>query len=548
MKTKMVLFFILLAFKSFSQYFSITYLPSETLDCGNESWKLVFYDEFNGSQINSEKWATFYNDSAPVSSCLHCRIHDFSENNIYFDQNVTVDQGKLKLIAKRESAQWLGYTKNYTSGMVQSKSKFFLGKFEIMAKIPYGQGFWPAFWLFGEDENEIDVFEFGTENTHADNTNLRAKIDGNIEDWKETYNSTIDFSAGFNKYTLEWEQFEIIYKVNDIVIRRIPRYATLMQNYLYCGSQISEGTYLYNILMPDYPLNVILNLAVSSSTTGYGDEPLPTTTFPNEYLIDYIRIYQKIPNSGYQDLCAGRGISGPNVICSGSKTYTFTGESSNLVWSVSPNLVIDNQSAKTITVHPLNTSVNAAAWIKSSDDIPCTQSGYTKNIWIGRPTLPIVGDIELIVRQNGFAHLNYPSGTVSSVVWSKSGDLTSISGTLTDAIYKAGASAGIGYVYANVSNTCATIRQEMEVYVANVKFNLYPNPCSEYVMIDIFDEELKDEMDLRCIIYDLNHNPILEKNVIFGTNKLPITNYKGLSYLTITKGKDLLFSTSLIVN
>ena len=39
--------------------------------------------------------------------------------------------------------------KDYSSGMIESYDDFRYGKFEASVKIPDGNYYWPAFWLFG---------------------------------------------------------------------------------------------------------------------------------------------------------------------------------------------------------------------------------------------------------------------------------------------------------------------------------------------------------------------------------------------------------------
>ena len=105
-----------------------------------------------------------------------------SLNNVFFDQGV------CKIVAKKEfllrkSVSWMDDTVKlsdglanlrhyiYSSANIWSKKKFGFGKYEIRCKIPSGMGFWPAFWLYGNDQinkeksSEIDVFEFWSGNT-----------------------------------------------------------------------------------------------------------------------------------------------------------------------------------------------------------------------------------------------------------------------------------------------------------------------------------------------------------------------------------------------
>jgi beta-glucanase (GH16 family) len=79
--------------------------------------------------------------------------------------NVYLQSGKLIIEAREES---LG-GKNYTSTRMTTKGKkyFKYGRIDIRAKLPVGQGVWPALWMMPEENKfggwpssgEIDIME-----------------------------------------------------------------------------------------------------------------------------------------------------------------------------------------------------------------------------------------------------------------------------------------------------------------------------------------------------------------------------------------------------
>lgn len=288
----------------------------------SDDWKLIFYDEFNGNSIDASKWVTYY-PYAGNGECEFCRTHG-NEGQIYKDENIIVNNGTLKLIAKRENASWFGQTREYTSGMIHSTNsfKFLYGKFEMRGKIPYGMGFWPAFWLYGDEGNEIDIFEFGCQRPNILYTNVHK----NGSDSSSGFMGS-DFSNAFHIYTVEWSPSKIIFKVD--------------------GSEIRNMSWIP--LIPDNPLNIILNLAIGNNDTPFTRSPNSSTLLPNQFEIDWVRVYQKDPQSGFCDLCGEREILGSNIICGGNhETYTFNGNFLNLKWQVSSNLIIDNIINNTI--------------------------------------------------------------------------------------------------------------------------------------------------------------------------------------------------------
>ena len=71
-----------------------------------------------------------------------------NEMQYYTDrpENVVVENGVLKITAIREP--YMG--SSYTSARIVTKGLYerAYGRFEARIKLPWGQGLWPAFWLF----------------------------------------------------------------------------------------------------------------------------------------------------------------------------------------------------------------------------------------------------------------------------------------------------------------------------------------------------------------------------------------------------------------
>ena len=274
--------------------------------CGTQPWKLVFEDEFNGNNLNKDNWVTYFPyTSTGDDNCAYCRDGG-PGGQIYKDSNVVVSNGLLKLIAKREDVTWLAEKRKYSSGMIFSRPVFEHGKFEIKCKIPYGMGFWPAFWIFGGIGTEIDMFEFGTQNPEHLRYGMgkwrnQKKIAG-----KGVSIDDIDFSKDFHKYTLIWEPFFITFNIDDKEIGRFTRFISASGMPIeYCC--LEKGTY---IVEPAYPegepnkLNIIANLAVGVDGGPFTDAPNAQTILPNQFEIDYIKVYQRdstvVENKGCQ--------------------------------------------------------------------------------------------------------------------------------------------------------------------------------------------------------------------------------------------------------
>ena len=121
---------------------------------------LVWSDEFNGTSLNATDWTVDIGNGCPT-------LCGWGNNELeyYRSQNVTVTGGNLVLTAKAESYGG----SSFTSGKVhtQGKQSFLYGRMEMRAKLPVGDGMWPAFWMMPQNDvyggwaasGEIDIME-----------------------------------------------------------------------------------------------------------------------------------------------------------------------------------------------------------------------------------------------------------------------------------------------------------------------------------------------------------------------------------------------------
>ncbi len=108
-----------------------------TLTPLEDSWELVWSDEFDGEEIDTANWG--YEEGYVRNQ----------EQQYYTTrpENASVVDGKLVISARREEFE--GY--EYTSASLHTlgKQEFQYGRFEIRARIPTGSGSWPAWWAMG---------------------------------------------------------------------------------------------------------------------------------------------------------------------------------------------------------------------------------------------------------------------------------------------------------------------------------------------------------------------------------------------------------------
>lgn len=244
-----------------------------------DEWKLVWQDEFDGDKLDYSKWEIEVNAFGGGNN----------ELQIYTDrqENVRVANGNLILEAKRDHASILGTQRDYSSGKIRSKNRgdWKYGRFEFRAKLPSGQGIWPAIWMMPTENTygtwaasgEIDIMEFKGQETN--------QVWGTLhygQQWPNNKHSgtqfklkTGNFCDDFHLFALEWEAGKIRWLVDGEVYQEQSKWHS------------SGG----NFPAPfDQPFHVILNLAVGG---GFVGEVGSSTTFPSQFLVDYVRVYQR---------------------------------------------------------------------------------------------------------------------------------------------------------------------------------------------------------------------------------------------------------------
>lgn len=231
---------------------------------------LVFSDEFNidGSPDDS-KWG--YNIGTDNNGWGN------GEEQYYTDrpENVIVEDGFLKIIAKKENYEGAEYTS--ARMLTQGKFDFTYGKVEVRAKLPFGEGTWPAIWMLGSNINtvnwpacgEIDIMEHWGHNQNIVQSAMHTPSSyGNTTNHGS---QTIDdVSTAFHVYSVEWDDYEIIFAVDGNV------------HYTYNPASKTDETWPY-----DANQFIILNVAMGGSW--FEIDP----NFESSSMeIDYVRVYQ----------------------------------------------------------------------------------------------------------------------------------------------------------------------------------------------------------------------------------------------------------------
>jgi beta-glucanase (GH16 family) len=255
--------------------------PSRAQCVGFEYCSLVWSDEFNGTEVDTTKWSFQRGDGTEV---FLPPGWGNNEQQWYTEQNATVADGFLTITAREESVEpgW-----NFTSARLRTlrKGDWTYGRIEMRAKMPLGKGLWSAFWMLPTDglyggwaaSGEIDIVEYlGSEPD---------EIFGTIHyggEWPaNTFSGTPyrlpsgTFHEDFHVFAIEWEEGEIRWYVDDV------HYGTKTDWYSAGGDFPAPF---------DRRFHLLLNLAVGGNLPGAPDA---NTQFPQDYVIDYVRVYQE---------------------------------------------------------------------------------------------------------------------------------------------------------------------------------------------------------------------------------------------------------------
>lgn len=253
--------------------------PSTALDLPDYDpdgdWDLVWSDEFDavaGEPIDARYW------TCEVGG--HGWGNEQLEHNTDRTENVAHDgEGHLVITAREERFRGNDYTSGRCNTM--DKVEFTYGRVEARIDLPEGQGLWPAFWMLGADfpevgwpqSGEIDIMEYiGSEPRSIHGTIHGPEYHGS-GGLGMRYIFDEPVATDFHTFGIEWEPEVIRWTVDGEVFH------TATPETLY------GGTWVF-----DHDFFLLINVAVGGHWPGSPDE---TTVFPQEMLVDWVRVYQR---------------------------------------------------------------------------------------------------------------------------------------------------------------------------------------------------------------------------------------------------------------
>jgi len=247
---------------------------------------LVWHDEFNeavGSGPDPMKWAYDIGVGNPAgwgNNELETYTSSRSNSVIVADPGAT-DGKALAIIAVSSGG-------SYTSARLNTQTtySFQYGRLEARARLPSGAGLWPAFWTLGSNITtlgwpacgEIDVMEWiGSQPAQVDGSLHATGYTGAGLTASSVLPGGATYSDAYHVFAVDWYPSEIVFSVDGVVYED-QKEAALPAGYQWPFVQ---------------PFFILLNLAVGGNFPG---PPNSATTFPQSYLVDYVRVYS-LPSS-----------------------------------------------------------------------------------------------------------------------------------------------------------------------------------------------------------------------------------------------------------
>ena len=238
-----------------------------------ENMTLVWSDEFEGANINTDYW-TFETGSGGWGNN---ELQNYTNGD-----NVAIVDGKLVITAEKVNENKVAGSYTSTRMISKGKQSFTYGRMEIRAKLPSGKGIWPAIWMLGENIStvswpacgEIDIMEYvGYEPDVVHATVHTTSGSGANGDGSSVTLSTAE--EEFHIYGLLWDEDELNFYIDT------PDNGT----HAYAPYTKTENNWPF-----DKAQFFILNVAVGGNWGGA--RGIDNAIFPQTMEVDYVRVYQ----------------------------------------------------------------------------------------------------------------------------------------------------------------------------------------------------------------------------------------------------------------
>lgn len=377
---------------------------------------LIWQDEFNGTQLDTSKWnyeLGYYIGDDPNSwGWGNAELEHYTNS----EQNVFVQDGKLNIRALNDPKSFPqdpNRYAQYSSGKINTKGHLSLqyGRVDFSAKLPTGNGIWPALWMLPEDEaygawaasGEIDVME--AKGRLPGTTSGAVHFGGQWPVNKYIageyhFPDGQTFANDFHVYTLIWEEDNFKWYVDGKFFFKVTR----DQWYSVAAPNNPNAPF-------DQPFYIIMNLAVGGHFDG-GLAPSPGD-IPATMQVDYVRVYKpgggenpgNIPVSGIALNQTDAQVEVDQQVQLHANVTPANATNKQVSWTVSNASVASVNQNGVVTGLAPGTATVTAATVDGNKTAVCTITVLPK-----APAVIIIGDEVRGLKKTGDNLLFYVNG------------------------------------------------------------------------------------------------------------------------------------------
>src|ERR1700730_15086995 len=247
---------------------------------GCTGYSLTWSEEFDGAAGSSADPGTWLAETGG---------HGWGNDELQYytgsSENACLDgAGNLAIVVRRPDPQVRDSRYSgcgYTSARLISKDRVALryGLIQARIRLPRGRGIWPAFWMLGQDIDEVGWPQCGEidimENFGKDPATVHGTVHGPGYSGRDgvttSHRAGASLADGFHVYSVAWEPARIRWFLDDHA------YATVTPD------DLGGNRWVF-----DHDFFLLVNVAVGGIPS---ESPGSSVTFPQTMLIDYIRVY-----------------------------------------------------------------------------------------------------------------------------------------------------------------------------------------------------------------------------------------------------------------
>jgi beta-glucanase (GH16 family) len=257
-------------------------------------WQLVWSDNFDKPGLpQTDKWR--YETGFIRNNELQFYTGERSDNARIENGNLVIEGRKERYLnpdykpgavsGRRRQVEFADYTA--ASLNTDGKASFLYGRIEVRAKLPHGKGVWPAIWMMGTNHSivgwprcgEIDIMEFVGKEPDGIHATLHFSKEGRHASKGGKITTTAPYND-FHIYAVEWRPDRMDFFFDQ-------------QKYFTFDIDLAGVGADNPFRKPHY---LLINLALGGSWGG----PMDDSVLPQQYLIDYVRIYESKKESSLQ--------------------------------------------------------------------------------------------------------------------------------------------------------------------------------------------------------------------------------------------------------